>query len=435
MKTLRLSPLVVAGMLALLTAACGSGRDTIRIAVVGNCEGPIAGFYDISLAGAELPLLRRGGKLSGTKPSDGVEGVTIGGRDVELIFGCAGEPISGAIELRRLVETEGADIVVGPNFPTVGITTVQYARHQPDVTFAITSWEVLTGLHPGPNVFRFTLGYAQGLAGLGTYAYHERGWRRAVTIAYPDILGWGWSAGVIAEFCSLGGDIVDREWLFDTPERLAEQLARIPTKGVDGYFVLTNGPEAGAFLEQLAKNEPHPGRKVISSAAAATGLDPAVISRLGKRLVGITLGWDVGPLGSYPAEFRREFPQIADTADANFHLWDVYFNTGMEAVLRALEAVDGDLSDGQRRFRSALAKVQLDAPNGHIRLDANRQAIGPTYMFQIDGYAPGAPHYRRLKTVKNVDASFGGHFGPDDPLPDRTQPPCKKGDPPPWARR
>src|SRR4029453_5175786 len=109
------------------------------------------------------------------------------------------------------------------------------------------------------------------------------------------------------------------------------------------------------------------------------------------------------PLGSYPEEFRQAFPQLADTADANFHLWDVYFNTGMEAVLQALEAVDGDLSAGQRRFRSALAKVQVDAPNGHIRLDANRQAIGPTYMFQIDGYAGGALHYRRLKKVKAVD--------------------------------
>jgi branched-chain amino acid transport system substrate-binding protein len=431
-----LSLLAVAA-LALLATSCGSRQQTIRIAVVADCEGITGSFYDVALAGAELPLLRRGGKLAGAKPSDGVDGVTIGGRKIDLIFGCAGEMTSGAVELRRVVESEGAQIVVGPSFVPLGIVEAQYARHQPGVTFAITSWEVLTSLDPGPNVFRFTSGYAQGEAGLGSYAYHELGWRRAVTITYPDAFGWGWAAGPIAEFCSLGGDIVDRVWLYDSDEKLAQKLARAAAEGVDGYFVMTNGPEAGAFLEQLAKSEPSLGRKVVSSPAATTGLSPAVTARLGKRLVGIVLAWDApGPnSGPYFAAYRRAFPRLADAADGAYHLFDIYYQNAMEAVLRALEAVDGDLSDGQRRFRAALAKVELDAPNGHIRLDANRQAIGPTYLFQVDGYKNGMLQYRILKTVQTVDASFGGHFGPGDPTPDRTQPRCTHGHPPPWARR
>ncbi len=55
----------------------------------------------------------------------------------------------------------------------------------------------------------------------------------------------------------------------------------------------------------------------------------------------------------------------------------------MEAVLQALEKVHGDLSNGERRFQAALAKVELDAPNGHIRLDGNRQAIGASYLNRI----------------------------------------------------
>jgi branched-chain amino acid transport system substrate-binding protein len=431
--------LAVATALALLATSCGGSEQAIRIAVLADCEGYLAGYYDISLAGAELPLLRRGGRLSGERPSAGVQGVTIGGRRVELVFGCAGELTSGTLELRRLVESEGAEIVVGPGIVPVGIAMAEYAKHQPGVTFAITSWEVLTSVNPAPNVFRFTPGYAQGEAGLGAFAYHQLGWRRAITIADPDPVGWGWAAGPIAEFCSLGGEIVRRVWLFDPSDKLRERLAEVPTKGVDGYFVMTFGPEAGAFLEQLAKSAPQPGRMVASSAAAATGLDPAVVKRLGKRLVGIVGAWDVlptlPPFPAYMREFRKAFPRIADTADANFHLFDVYFNNGMEAVLHALESVGGDLSNGQQRFRTALGSLELDAPNGHIRLDANRQAIGPTYLFQVDGYKRGALHYRLLKRVENVDASFGGHFGRSDPLPDRTQPPCEHGHPPAWARR
>jgi branched-chain amino acid transport system substrate-binding protein len=434
----RVLALLAAAALALLAAAsCGGARQTVRIAVFADCDGILAGTYEVSVAGAEFPLLRRGGKLAGAHPSDGVKGVTVGGKRIELVMGCGGETTSGAVELRRLVESERAQIVVGPAIVPLGIVTAQYARHQPGVTFAITSWEVLTSLDPAPNVFRFTGGYAQGEAGLGSYAYHELGWRRAVTITYPDAFGWGWAAGPIAEFCSLGGDIVDRVWLYDSPEKLAQKFARVSTKGVDGYFLMTNGDVAGMFLEQLAKRVPFPGRKVVSSAAAATGLDPGVIARLGKRLVGIVLAWDSpGPnSGRYMAAFRRAFPALADTADTNFHLFDIYYQNAMEAVVRALDAVHGDLSHGQRRFRQALAKVQLDAPNGHIRLDANRQAIGPTYLFQVDGYKNGMLQYRILKTVQNVDASFGGHFGPGDPTPDRTQPRCTHGHPPPWARR
>jgi branched-chain amino acid transport system substrate-binding protein len=431
--------LLSASALAVLAASCGGTKQSIRIAVLADCEGYLAGVYDVSLAGAELPLLQRGGRLVGAKPSDGIEGLSVGGRKVDLLFGCAGELTSGAVELRRLVESEGAEIVVGPGIVPLGIVMVDYAKHQPGITFAVTSWEVLTALDPGPNVFRFTGGYAQGEAGLGSYAYHQLGWRRAVTIAYPDALGWGWAAGPVAEFCSLGGDIVDRVWLYDSPEKQAALLAQIRTKGVDGYFVMTNGPEAGAFLEQLAKSERRLGRKVVSTAAAVTGLDRADAARLGKRLVGITAAWDVpGPFlpqfAAYATAYRKAFPRFADAADGTFHLFDIYYRNAMDAVLRALEASGGDLSDGQRRFREALARVELDAPNGHIRLDANRQAVGPTYLLQVSGNKGGALDYKVLKTVENVDASFGGHFGPGDALPDRTQPPCRHGSPPPWAR-
>ena len=51
----------------------------------------------------------------------------------------------------------------------------------------------------------------------------------------------------------------------------------------------------------------------------------------------------------------------------------------MEAVLLALEAVDGDLSE----LPAALAGTDLDAPNGHIRLDGNRQAVGTNYLQQV----------------------------------------------------
>ena len=60
------------------------------------------------------------------------------------------------MEIRRLVEGEGVDVLVGSNFPSIGRAFVEYASLQPDVTFLIPEGEQLSHLAPGPNVFRFS---------------------------------------------------------------------------------------------------------------------------------------------------------------------------------------------------------------------------------------------------------------------------------------
>ena len=273
-----MSARVAAALLAVLlvtVVGCSSGDDPVRIGVLADCEGAVGGLYDVALGGAELPLLKRGARLSGTRPAEGVTGLAIGGRPVELVFGCAGEQVEAAAELRRLVESEGAEIVVGPNWVPLGLVTTEYARHQPDVTFVVTSWEVLSHLTPGPNVFRFNLGFAQGTAGLGAYAFHELGWRRAATIAPRDPLGFGFQAAPVAEFCALGGTISERVWLDLDPKTWRAQLARAAASDVDGFFVLTSGTEAGVFLDLLAKERPTLPGSVVFNAASLTGLDRA----------------------------------------------------------------------------------------------------------------------------------------------------------------
>jgi branched-chain amino acid transport system substrate-binding protein len=433
---------VGAALLAVLlvtVVGCSSGDDPVRIGVLADCEGAVAGLYDVALGGAELPLLKRGARLSGTRPAEGVTGLAIGGHPVELVFGCAGEQVDAAAELRRLVESEGAEIVVGPNWVPLGLVTTEYARHQPDVTFVVTSWEVLSHLTPGPNVFRFNLGFAQGTAGLGGYAFHELGWRRAATIAPRDPTGFGFQAAPVAEFCALGGTISERVWLDLDPKTWRAQLAHAAASDVDGFFVLTYGTEAGVFLDLLAKERPTLPDSVVFNAASLTGLDQRLAARLGEGLLGAVGVWDwpgtmLPSAVTYIEDYRRAFPQLAEAADANFHLFDVYYHNGMEAVMQALEETDADLSDGQRAFRAALARVRLAAPNGPIHLDANRQAIGSTYMFRVTKNKAGKLSFGLLRTVENVDASFGGHLARGGPIPDRTQPPCTRGNVPGWAK-
>ena len=74
--------------LALLASSCG-GEAPIRIGVITDCEGFLAAFNDVALAGSELPLIRRGATLTGAGPGQGLDGASIAGRPVKLFFGCA----------------------------------------------------------------------------------------------------------------------------------------------------------------------------------------------------------------------------------------------------------------------------------------------------------------------------------------------------------
>jgi hypothetical protein len=103
---------------------------------------------------------------------------------------------------------------------------------------------------------------------------------------------------------------------------------------------------------------------------------------------------------------------------------------GMGVVYRAM------IWRSSGRWRSGcsrLAKVELDAPNGRIRLDENHQAVGPTYLNRLG--VKGAVDLRTVRTIPNVGETFGGYFRRNGPLPSRTYPPCVKRRHPPWARR
>ena len=62
---------------------------------------------------------------------------------------------------------------------------------------------------------------------------------------------------------------------------------------------------------------------------------------------------------------------------------------------------------------AALARTELDAPNGHIRLDENRQAVAP---ITSSGSRTGLNLTMRThKTVPGVEQTFNGYFRPDGP--------------------
>ncbi|MGD9920767.1 MAG: ABC transporter substrate-binding protein, partial [Pseudorhodoplanes sp.] len=103
-----------------------------------------------------------------------------------------------------------------------------------------------------------------------------------------------------------------------------------------------------------------------------------------------------------------------------------YYNA-TNAVIKALDAVKGNLDDNQVAFRKALSEVVLDAPNGRIKLDQNRQAIGPTFITEVSENNKGELYNKFVGKVDDVTQTLG--MTPDQfkaiGLPGRNTPACK----------
>jgi len=79
----------------------------------------------------------------------------------------------------------------------------------------------------------------------------------------------------------------------------------------------------------------------------------------------------------------------------------------MLATLTALDEVGGDLSGGHDQFREVLAGLELDAPNGKITLDENRQAIGTNFVTEVVEDADGNLVSQVVKVIEDVNQTLG----------------------------
>jgi branched-chain amino acid transport system substrate-binding protein len=407
-----------------------AGGGAIKIGILSICGGPFATFEAESFSGAKYALIKdANGQAQGQQPQDQISGATVAGKPITITFGCSdASPDKAVAEARRLVENVGVKILLGPLSGDEGIAVANYAKSVPDVTFVNgTSGAQSTTLPPiAPNFFRFGGDGAQWMAGLGTYAYKTLGWRKVAILAEDYSYPYTQAAGFIAEFGSLGGKISSRTYVPLTQTDWSSPVAKLP-RDVDGVLLLTGGSNTVAAEKAFIQIGKVPGKFLLGGSSV---MDPTSFT-VGAPLVGLTGGSPV-PLGgtdsawaTYASGFSSAFP--AAPGDS---LFTVLYYDGMEAIIKGLTNSKGATGTS---LQSALGTLQMDFPNGQVKLDSNRNAIQPNYVVQItnDG---GKLGFKVVNTIVNVDQTFGGLFGPTSKAPSRTEPQATAGNLPPWAK-
>ena len=419
-------------------AGCSGADAPVRIGLLTDCRGLFSSYEDGALAGAELPLVERGARLRDGRPSGGVSSATVAGRDVEFVRGCTEQSEHTVLveEARRLVEDEGVDAVVGPMGEADSLVAREVARRYPDVIFipTLSGAQELTLRRPAPNVFRFDTDEAQDVAGLGSYAYRQLGWRRAAVVTDVTPVGWQEEAGFVAEFCALGGKVTAR---YVTPVDLDSPVVARALREADGVASLVYGGTftPPTFVPALARAVGSPRTRLVVGTYVLEDSNALVpVTGVPDGVVGAS---SIPPANATPAmrryrrAFSTAFPGLPPT-DAETPVV-LAFHDAMEGLLRGIEASDGDLSDGRRRLRAELARVRLDLPSGPALLDRNRQAVRRTYLKRIVGGRGGKRTFELVRVVPGVEQTFAGLLS-GAPAPGPGSQPCRKATPPPWAR-
>jgi len=384
--------------LALWLPAMAMAQDgTVKFGILVATEGAFAEGGADGIRNVELAIQQAGG--------------TAGGLTIETVVAPTDTtPDTTVRQARKLIEQDGVDIILGPLSGSEGIAMRDYAKTIPDKTVinGISGALETTWVDPAENFFRFNLDGAQWGAGLGSYVVNEKGWTRVATVAADYSFGYTNFLGFAVDFCSAGGDIVERFWVPLGSSDFGGVIASLPDD-VDAIYLGVGGTDAINFLNQY------------SQAGADTNLiggtimaDQTVLTSRGRAKEALVGTPTSGPLADdnpdpawqeYVKAYQDAFPEGERFPSPS--LFGVGYYVAALAAIEGLNQVDGDLSDGQAAFKEALSSMTLETPLGPVTLNENRQATGSVFINEVVDDGQGGLRNEFKSRTDNVNQTLG----------------------------
>ena len=424
---------IAAGVAAMTqTSSASPAALQAKIAIFTDCKGAFAFGYELDTGGAFAAFSDFAGARpkNKNKPSAGIVGGSAGGAALNIVgIACGDDTVPTILkEIRRLMVQKNSDIMVGPLSGDEAVATANWAKSNPKKTVVIgTAGSQDPTMQIAPkNVFRYHGDGAQWNAGLGEIVYKKWGWRNAAIIMDDYSFGWTSGAGIIADFCAIGGNITKRVFPPLNTTDYSSYVRQLPAPDkVDGYFWVVGGTGTDAATKAFEQAygplaaKQHSGNLFLwflTGVATAPRLKDAYIGGFG-----IGPGLQTAAADAYRKSMAKWYPKIP--AEDSFTL--NYYRAG-HALVEGLKGSKGKVGAA---LQAALPREILDpyqvSNSGKVKLDSRRQAIQDQWPMKIV-IKGGKPGVEIAGYVPGVDQTFGGTFAPNKPAPGRNFPPCQK---------
>jgi branched-chain amino acid transport system substrate-binding protein len=408
----------LAALASLLLAGVAHAQDKIKVGVTATLEGTYTILGVDGIAGFNAAVKKYNS--------------TAGGKQLEFVIASTdATPDSAVRAVRKLIDQDKVQILLSPLSGDEGIAVKNFSRTHPELTFvnAASGAQETTFPDPSPNFFRWNMDGAQWQVGLGDYAYNNKGYRKIATVGEDYSFVYTQVEGLVLDFCRFGGQVTSRQWVPLGTKDFASTIAALPDD-VDAIYLGLGGADAVNFLNQYQQA----GGKAHLLGGSIM-VDQTVLSAKGdakKAMIGTIAAsgmadtWDDPRWKAFVKLYQEATP--ADKRLPSPGLLAANYYDATMAMFETLDKVGGDLSDNQSKFKAEMAALTIDAPNGKISLDEDRQAIGTNFVTEVVEDKDGALVSKVVKVIPDVHQTLGyardvfAKIGP----PSRTNPECKK---------
>ncbi len=366
-----LTAIAAAGTALALGAATGAAEaaDAVKVGILAPLSGNFAAPGQEGLTGMKMYL-------------DQVKYMA-GKTKIEIIVeDTQGKPDVGVTKARKLVERDGAQVLTGIVSSGVALAVNAFSRqNKVPIVFSIDAGaDELT--MPGPLANPYAVRTSQNgrtpAAVAADWAY-KKGWRKVATIGSDYAGGVDVIHGFTQNFCRLGGKVTQAQF---PPLGVADYGPYLTNldRSVDAVVTFTPGA-GGLRLGRQYAEMGLKGKIPVMDVYGQITYEPN-LKQLGQAAMGMHSTLHYTPMIStdinkeFVAAYKKKAGDVP--SDESPDGW-----VGMHAIVDAIAAVNGDLSD-KMKFMAALKAVHFNSPKGEIALDSHGQVIQSMYIREVE---------------------------------------------------
>ncbi len=409
MRARSVAVVVLGGLLAWLPFGEARAQAPIKIGFLSPLSGAIAAAGKDMYSGCELYWKEHDFQMAGRK--------------VEVVLeDNEGSPATSLTKLRKLVESDHVNVVMGVILSNVAYAMIPYieAQGMPSI-YPINSAEDLTQRKRPKWLIRTGFSAGGDMHPLGEYAAKVLHYRKVVTIGLDYAFGWETVGGFHQAFEDNGGQIVQKIWVPLNIQDYAPYLAQVKPDA-DAVFVNALGRWTLLFAKQWAAS---PLYRKVGLIANGTYNDEHVLPQLGDESLGVISAHHYTSALDTPANrtFRAAFEK-AYQRTPGFYSEDCY--TGARVLDEAVRAINGKVED-RAALMAALRTVKIgDTPRGPVEMDPYGNPTQNIYICKTERVG-GKLQNTVIQTYEHVSQFW--HYDPaqflKQPVYSREFPPCK----------
>jgi len=322
--------------------------------------------------------------------SDGVElaiaevGQRAGGRAIQVVkeddeF----NPTVGLTKVRRLVEEQKVNFVVGPVSSAVALAIYDYIVKNKTILIIPCAFtkELTSPEKAKENIFRTVETTDQANYPMGKWIIKNTPARNIALIGQDYKAGHDSLDAFKAGFQDAGGKIVKEVYNALNTMDYAPYFSAIDVKGVDAVYPWTSGTDAVRLVQQYQE---FGLKKRLPMYSQVTIVDDPYLSSMGDAAIGIIASTH------YPV--NAETPQNRAFVRAYTAKWgdhpsrySEYGYTAGKMIVATIEAMKGDVADSSRVAKEMKAvSGKIETPSGPLAFDQYNQRIVNMYVVKTE---------------------------------------------------